>query len=495
MKKIEEIYQIIDSMTASEKAYISKFLLKSNKDSDYLKLFNFLCKNKKVSEAQIKSQFPDSKLTKYLSASLGYLHHQILETLAPLEIKKDKKNQIWQELNFIYFLNQRGLYLQSKKQLSTLKKVLENNEQYEALLLLLQIEIDMIPYLKKSLDEKQALIQERINVNQKILYENKAILYVSTSENLVYEFGVSSRSETLSKINILKNKLDDLKNNNELSLKAKYYLYHAYSNVAIVEKKYLQAFDYLQILVDDYDKKTHLKKINLEQYIKLICNYANRLSSADAFNYISKLDKLFQQTQKLEQSNKSKKKLFEDFYATYFHVKYGYYLYDNDFLKAYSELLQSLKYKSTINKNKALYILRYYDYACASFYIGKYDDVLQITNAILNHENRNVFPDVLTFTKILQLLVWYEKKEHEILLNHYESIRNHLKLANFDITFEKEFIRIIYKLHAESNKKLKQKLLQEFKRKMFTLEKNYPSITMFFKTFWWIDKELSALKI
>lgn len=495
MSHKKEIFELINSLTPNEKAYISKYLLKgNNKDSGYLKLFYFICKTKTNTVEKIKNEFKTSNISKNLAASFHYLYEQILDTIAPLGDKNSKEIFAWQQINHIHFLNQKALYTQSTKKITTLKRHLVKYEMYEILLILIQIEIELNPYLKKSLEEKQLLIQRKTEINQQIQDENIAQLQVNITEQLVFNYGVSTRNVANEMVDKTIHTLNRLLNQNHITLKSKHYIQHAFSNLAIVENKYTEAFNSLQVLIQEYEKQAHFKSHYISIYAKLLCNYINRLVSAGAFDKINDLDNIVKEINEIASNTKIEKAQLEAIYITYYHAKYAYQLSLQNFEEAYTMTQCMKEYKLPIEKNKALYIIYHYDFACAAFYVQKYDLTLHYTNCLLNHENRNAFPDVLIFTKIIQMFVWYEIEEYTMMQTQYEAIRKYLQTVNYDAIVEKTYLKMLLKLSTANNKNIKNQILIESDKNIKTLIKKYPSVFMFFKIFWWIDKEINRLK-
>ena len=80
-----ELVELIDSLTPNEKAYISKYLTKTNKkDSVYLKLYRQIIKDKDIDLIKLNEQFKDSNISKNFSATFSYLYDQILNKLSNL---------------------------------------------------------------------------------------------------------------------------------------------------------------------------------------------------------------------------------------------------------------------------------------------------------------------------------------------------------------------------------------------------------------------------
>ncbi|MCO5229890.1 MAG: hypothetical protein M9958_01910 [Chitinophagales bacterium] len=495
MKVKNDIFFLLDTLSPNEKAYVSKYFLRSNKnDSTYLNLFVYLCKVKDVDIADIKKEFKNTSIAKNPAAAFYYLYEHILDTLTPIGEKSHLHFTSIQQFGHIQFLIRKSLYDQALKKIASFKQLLEEYEMYSLYIILLQTEIDLFAYFKKTLEDKQLLIQKKIELSQLIFNENLAQLQVSISENLIFNSGVSTRSFEREDILKIKSTLNNLLEEQLLSFKTKHYIYHAYSNIAILEHNYEEAAKSLSLLLNEYDKQAQFKTHFFHIYAKLICNYINRLVSIQAFGEIESLDKTIQEIEKIASVKKVDKVALEDIYITYYHAKYAYYLSLENFKEAYKMTELMKQYSLPMERNNALFIIYHYDFACAAFYVQEYDFALQYIDTILHHENRNIFPDVLLFTRILQFIIWYEKGEDLLMYSQYDTLRKLIQKSNYDTTVEKTYLKMFKKLSDVDDKKSKLALLDEFETIMLSLEQNHLSAFMFFKIFWWIQKEISHLK-
>ncbi|MCO5233817.1 MAG: hypothetical protein LC105_12780 [Chitinophagales bacterium] len=495
MKVKNDIFYLIDVLTPSEKAYISKYLLRSNKkDSAYLKLFNYLCKAKNIEINDVRNEFKGTSISKNPAAAFYYLYEHILDTLSPIVEKNNLHLTSIQQFGHIQYLIRKALYDQALKKIILFKPILEEYEMYSLYIILLQTEINLFAYLKKSLEEKQWLIQKKIETIQLVQNENLAQLQVCNSENLIFNSGVSTRKSEEESIQEIKSVLNKLLKEQELSFKAKHYIYHALSNIAILEHNYEEAAKNLSLILQEYEKRPQFKIYLFENYAKLVCNYINRLVSIEAFEKIEEIEIVIQEIKEIVIFNKVDKASLEDIYMTYYHAKYAYYLSLENFNEAYKMTENMRQYSLPMDRNKALFIIYHYDYACAAFYVQEYDIALQYIDKILSHENKNIFPDIFLFTRVLQLFIYYERGDSMAIYHLYETIRKHTQAVNYDTAVEKAFLKMLLKLSDVVDKDTKISLLNKFNTTILSLKEKYPSAFMFFKVFWWIEKEINRLK-
>ncbi|HNC73103.1 MAG TPA: hypothetical protein PK035_12065 [Chitinophagales bacterium] len=489
-----ELVELIDSLTPNEKAYISKYLTKTNKkDSVYLKLYRQIIKDKDIDLIKLNEQFKDSNISKNFSATFSYLYDQILNKLSNIEDKDINNTRIFYKINQIQFLKNKALYNHCDKIIISLKSHLEKYEIYELQILVLQIEIELISYNKKAIDKKNELLQIRDKVVQCLQLENSAQLQVFHTEKLLFSHGVSSRKIKTITFKEILSILTEIQKKNT-SLKTKHYIAHALSNIAIVNNNYVEALNHLHELIQDYENKPTFKIYYIENYAKLLCNYINRMVSADAYDRIFYLETILHEISTLTAKRKIEKTSVEDVYITFYHAMYAYNLKKENFDEAFRMTQRMQDYKTPMERNKALFIIYHYDFACAAFYTQHYDLTLSYTNLLLQHENRNAFPDVHIFAKLLQQFTWYMKEEYFLLQSQHEAIRKNIQNAPYDTTAEKAYLKMLFKLSNTSDIDNKTTILVESESNIKSLIIKFPSALMFFNIFWWLKNEINRLK-
>lgn len=159
------IFSLIHSMTASEKRYFKMHF--ASERSLMTDLFDFINSLDTYDENVVKKNFSDSKLSKNLKVYKVQLKDLILKSLTIYHHKKNVKSKIKMELEEIDLLLNRQLFTPAKDKLKRLKKLCKEKEQFDFLLKVIQMELELEAY--EATDEQQASLQA-LKTCESILY-------------------------------------------------------------------------------------------------------------------------------------------------------------------------------------------------------------------------------------------------------------------------------------------------------------------------------------
>ncbi len=138
MQKNDDIYELIQSMDASEKRYFKRYssIHSDKKDSVSIQIFDVLDKMKSYSEDKLKDHFKDQKTAQHLHVSKNYLLKNILRSLRSYHQSFSKESELKDILVEIEILSQKKQYNLAYKILS---KAYKTAYQYELFLQILEI--------------------------------------------------------------------------------------------------------------------------------------------------------------------------------------------------------------------------------------------------------------------------------------------------------------------------------------------------------------------
>ena len=140
MKVTDDLFQLIKSLTQSEKrffkVYASLHHIKGD-DNKYFKLFNAIDKQKIYDEELIRKQFGNEKFLKQLFVVKNYLYHTILKSLRVYNSEKTKQSELIDLLKDIQTLYDKSLYKQCRKFVDKAKKIAYEYEMQAQILAVL----------------------------------------------------------------------------------------------------------------------------------------------------------------------------------------------------------------------------------------------------------------------------------------------------------------------------------------------------------------------
>jgi len=130
MSKSDQLFELIKSLTKTEKGYFKKHQSFGSADGDkqYVKLFDLIDAQKVYDEADIKKKLKDPKTIKQLPALKNYLYKQILSALESYH--ESDLSEIRSTLNQIEILFHKGLYYHYKPMMDKLKLRVQKLEKH-----------------------------------------------------------------------------------------------------------------------------------------------------------------------------------------------------------------------------------------------------------------------------------------------------------------------------------------------------------------------------
>ena len=158
MRSKEDLFQLINAMTKSEKRYFSIDAQKSSKKGNkYFDLFKAINAMEEYDENKLKKKFP-----KNLATDKAYLYDAILRSMRDYNSAKSVSAQIKELIIDAKYLKERGLYRQSEQRLKDAKELAIQIDDRLALLEINREERDISFIIKKDFDQKiKELVKEK----------------------------------------------------------------------------------------------------------------------------------------------------------------------------------------------------------------------------------------------------------------------------------------------------------------------------------------------
>lgn len=164
-----DLFDLIQSLTRTEKAYFKKFAYKKDnaKDNPYLQLFDAIDRQKEYDEEKLLKKFRKEKFVKQFSVAKNYLLNLIVSSLADYDSNKNHRTRLLQMLREIQALKDRGATDLAQKRIDAAIKLAEKHQDewvlydlYTSYIVLLPIDdsgnrFDLYQKVQKSLEALQ----------------------------------------------------------------------------------------------------------------------------------------------------------------------------------------------------------------------------------------------------------------------------------------------------------------------------------------------------
>ncbi|WP_062057069.1 hypothetical protein [Aquimarina longa] len=128
MKKNEELFYLIKSLSKSEKRYF-KLSSQANDNTEYLHLFDAIEMQKQYDEPKIKELFKDKAFIIQLTTIKNYLKQRILQSLRNYHSRVSKNAELMDIIRNVEILYHKGLYTICLSELSRAEKKATNFQQ------------------------------------------------------------------------------------------------------------------------------------------------------------------------------------------------------------------------------------------------------------------------------------------------------------------------------------------------------------------------------
>ncbi len=436
MKSKELLYELIHSLSKSEKRYFKVFASVHKESNNYVKLFDAIQTQKEYDEAALIEKFKNEDFTKQFSVAKNYLMNLILKSLTAHHSKAKKSVELNSLLSEIEILYWKGLYKLAGKKIKQGKKIAKKYDMVNYLLLINYWERRMEEYLTKgNLDE------EKVNEAKDYLKEFNQQLEINfllkSMENLT-KASIKLNKKAVEEVEKifehphLKVAENDIEN---FHAKLDYVFLKGVGNTIL--RNDAEELHYKKRAIEILEENPHQLKENPLKYASAINNmllYYYFQNYTDEFpKYMKKLDDVDLKF------NHAKGQFFDTKYI----FELGYYIHIRDKEKV-QETLDNMEvwYETGLTrKSTQAKMICEFNMALTNYYLGNNKKCLMWCNSCMNMfdmKQKKFRHDLATSTLIIQVLVYID-------LEYYDLAQKHLKLV-FDIAkannYEKSEVEI-----------------------------------------------------
>ncbi len=437
MAKKELLFQLICSLTKSEKRYFKLFVNKEKGHFNYLKLFDAIAAQTEYDEAALRKQFEGETFIRQMHVTKNYLRKLILKSLRNFHTNLSKDAALKEALRNVEILYHKELYSHALEELKRAKKLAS---RYELLTGLAEaahwerkLEQAVRPHAYPTF--KEALRHEKEALN--LLYNRHEFWLeaVQTSELLLAGKPLPPPATAL----------QHPENAHTLEAKTLFYnsLYLRHLNAGESEKAEQALRTLLRLMEAD--------KVRQKEEPGLYVSTLNNLVSFLVFN------KAYKEALRLIQSAKD---LYEDWRITSenrtllkqimrtYNIELEIYRDTRSFAEHASFIAATERFLK-INEQKLpkIYLSSFwFQLASIHFMAKNYSASLQSINRFLNARFKIDDPNLQVQARMLNLMIHLEQKNLMVLRYHVDSTRRFVKKVKDMQEFEKILLRFFRKI-------------------------------------------------
>lgn len=496
MKPSTELFDLIKSLSKSEKRFFKLSSSLQSGDKNYLKIFDAIEKQNEYNEQELKDLFKHETFIKHLPSEKNHLYKLILKSLRNYYAESSISSILRTEIKNIEILLRKGLYKEADKFLQRAKKMAIDNEKFYYVFELINLEKQLLEEHYESGDferDLNELIKEENDVLEKL--RNLAEYHIIYSKiNYVFrKEGFAHNEEERNMVNEIENYHLIKGKNTALSFRASSICYYIKGLCAATNRNYEEALSHFLRVKEILDANPHLRADLAKRYLRTLNHLLHCYIDASDFQSANALIEKITELKNKEGFNTLEIEL-KIFTITYI----GLLQINNkkgDFNKSVSYqpvIIQKLdRFGERINKEQLL--LFYYHFAYANFAAGNYKESLFWINKILNDTEQTLRHDIFNFTRLLNLLTHFEMGNNDLLEYTIKSTVRYYSKKQKDYSAEAVLLKYLRKLIKVNNASNRKVIYADMKKELEQLFKNpiEKVVLDYFDAIAWLESKIS----
>jgi hypothetical protein len=411
-KQKDSLFQLIKSLNKAEKRHFKLYSRRNAATGDplFLKLFDFLDRQKQYQEEAIYMKVPDIKRSQ-LANIKSHLYKQLLVSLRLLHRSQNIEILVREYLDFAQILYAKGLYRQSLTLLDRAKnKAVEINLHSLALEIISFEKLIESQYVTGSMAPKaEELASSSFSLAKKTMGETRFSNLSLELYGVYLTMGYARNKTDLDYANNFFREHLPPHDEREMSFFEKLYLYQSYVWLYNISQDFARQYRYSQKWVSLFHANEEMIPYQIPLYLKGIHNLLNTL-------YMTlQQEKFERELEALERFNEdgqytltkneaSLQALFTYIHRINRHYMEGSFAEGKAWMPELVEKIQSGEH----NWDEHRIMVFYYRIACIYFGSGDNEMTIEFLNKIINNVTPDFRGDIQSFARILSLIAHFE---------------------------------------------------------------------------------------
>jgi hypothetical protein len=484
-----DLFDLIKSLTKSEKRYFKLFASLQHGNKTYLKLFDAIDKMKTYDESVIKRKFHNEQFIKQLTFTKNYLYNSVIKSLIAFNNEKSVDQVLSAQLAKVRLLYHKSLFTQFYAALAKVKKMARKYERDYIYLEAIRLEIQAEKTKEYRMKDESYMIPEEQQLIKKITsLHSYSEIYMDTIK-IMRSHGFAREENSYELLDgILDKKL--LKEKNVISsVREKYYMLSLCVRISILKGDMENALTYSKRILSLIEDNP--EPFENDNHSELIHAYKETLYTCLKLEMFDEYDSYFSKFKQIKpKSILDEINIFENT-ATLEILKY---LTNGEFDKGIA-MMKSIeeglkKYEGKIPRDHELVLLYY----ICKFYLGagRYEQALKYSNILLSHPLVSIRPDVYCYARIINLIVHYELGNDELLQYLIKSVYKFLIRRERLYKFETVILNFLRKLPGMKSNEDFIENLSLLRKEMITLYKDpqEKNVFIYFDFISWVESKI-----
>ena len=436
MTKKGNLFFLIKSLTKTEKRYFKLFCFTQKVGKNYLKLFEAFDNQEVLDEAAIKQQFQGEKFVKQLHVTKNYLSQLILKSLRKLLWATIKNAEIKDCLRNVEILFHKELYDQCHYELLRAEKLARKYEHLTSL-------IEILGWRRRIFLLRAGF--ERDQLNEIVEEEGLAIRRLKNANQLwyltsnVFDFTGNREKEFWS---VLKEVEEEKPFLQEEILKK-----HALFTFHLVNNRPEEGHESLKELIASMEEQPDRIKDDPNPYVTALNNQIGAYVFQKDYDSIwPLLNKVKAVPAKFSLDQKSKFTIRLQLRS--YNIELEIYRDTKNWTKAKVLIGEIEEYIAGRRNIVAPYFLIqfWYQFAYVFFMKGDFNPSLKYINEIINTEYKNTREDLISYARLINLMIHFEMENIFVLKYAVDSCRRYFKKKHQIEPFEKVLLKFFSRI-------------------------------------------------
>jgi hypothetical protein len=462
MPKSDALYELIHSLSKSEKRYFKLFCTRESSGGNYLRLFNAIEKQKQYDEPAIKKAFRTETFVRQLHVTKNYLRQLILKSLRNYHAHISKDAELKDVLRNIEILYNKELYRQCSAELRKADSIARKHE-------LLTGSVEIETWRRKL---AQTFQPHGYTIFKETLVAQRAAIDALSGTNDHWHLAVNVSSGMFNQQGNVAVRNVSLKNAGKAqTLEAKALHFNTQYLLDLQNNDHLAAESRLTELITLLEE--HPERIAEEPglYVSSINNLLSFLvfqkRHDEGFLLIQKAKSVYEKW-KITASNRT---LLKQILRTY-NIELEIYRaskswqHGSGFIIRTEEFIENNEHKIP----KDYLVSFWFQLASIHFMRKQFGRSLEWVGRILNTRYKGVRTDLQVQAQILNLMIHLEQQNLMVLRYFADSLRRYIKKANYVYPYIEVLLKFIIKIANLPLLEYKQAFL-ELKKSLFPEEK------------------------
>jgi hypothetical protein len=496
MKPSTELFQLIKSLSKSEKRYFKLSSSLQSGEKNYMKLFDAIEEQADYDEDAIKTKFAKETFIKHLPSEKNHLYNLILKSLRGFYADNSAASVLQEQLRNIELLYNKALYKECTKYIKKAKVIAYQHEKFYFLL-------DLIDWEKKLIEESYSRGIFDSNLTELVKEEGECtekLSNIAEYQKLYSKINYAIRNKGFTRTPEEEEIIDEISNhhlikgkNTAISTKAATSCYSIKGMCATTNRDYEEIKTNFEKVVKIMDDNPPILKELPKRYILALNSIMNYyLDTNDFDNCLILIDKI-----------KSLKTTcgFEsmDIQLSLFTLPYNTELLTclktGKYEKAIDVVIPKIQAGLELYEGKLSIedeILFNYNISRAYFGNDDFKNALKYINLVLNNNENMLRQDIFTFAQLVNLIIHFELGNYDLLEYTIKAVKRFVTKKETNHQFETVFLKGMRKLIKVKNPDDLTKTLETFRDDLnVVIEDPYEKVALqYFDFIAWIDTKL-----